>query len=63
MLVKTSIACTEVVGFFAKEPLAKTRGAVGRLPSRCRVGLGSGTLPLVKRMHSWQSGNQFLPHR
>ena len=38
--------------FFAKEPLAKARGAVCRLPSRCRIGLGSGTLPLVKQMHS-----------
>ena len=31
---------------------AKTRSAVYRLPSQCRIGLGSGTLPLVKPMHS-----------
>ena len=52
MLVKTFFARTEVAGFFVKEPSAKARGVVCRLPSRCRIGLGSGTLPLVKRMPS-----------
>jgi hypothetical protein len=48
MLVKTALDRTEAVSVFVKEPLAKTPSAVCRATNRCRIGLYSGTLPLVK---------------
>jgi hypothetical protein len=48
MLVKTALDRTGLVDAFVKEPLAKTRSAACRAPNRCRIGLYSGTLPLVK---------------
>jgi hypothetical protein len=51
MLVKVSHARAELLAVFVSESLAKAGGAMCRLPMWCRIGIGSGTLPLVKRVH------------
>ena len=52
MLAKASLSRAEVSMVAIHDPPAKTRSTVCRFPGRCRIGLGSGTLPLVKQMRS-----------
>ena len=47
MLESLSLARNPALVICAKGPVAKERKAISPLPSRCRIGLWFGTLPLV----------------